>query len=58
MTGSARLAAINFSSRFGGASITAVEALRGGGGWPSALHQFGPGQALGTVRLTEASLFS
>ena len=37
-------------------AVTAVEALRDGGGWPAALHQFGPEQALGTVRLTEASL--
>jgi len=38
--------------------VAAVEALRDGGGWPAALHQFGPEQALGTVRLTGASLLS
>jgi hypothetical protein len=39
-------------------AVTAVEVLRDAGGGPAALHQFGPEQALGTVRLTEASASS
>jgi hypothetical protein len=38
--------------------VTAVEALRDGGGWPAALHQFGREQAVGIGRLTDASLSS